>query len=121
MTKKKRKNTVIVQLTPVQRLCLWSSLDLLSFIHKSNLPNVDFSTIDQLCGIFDQLDSDDRALGLELYPREHRICNIALKFACQYLDGQHTNFELPIIPKIDQDLKENEVAIRELHSLFSGS
>lgn len=121
MSKKKRKNTVVVPLTAVQRLCLWSSLDLLSFVHESDLPNVDFSTVDQLCGVFDQLDSDDRTLDFEFYPKEHRICNIALKFACQYLDELHTSFALPILPKIDQELRENEAAIRSLHGIFGGS
>lgn len=104
MCAKKRKNRTIVQLSPDHRTALWVYLDLIAFIRSSHYPNIDDASISFLRDIFDHLDGDPRALGIEMTSRNHRICCIALDFARKYYAGQRDDFVKTIPAEFEKEL-----------------
>lgn len=120
MCAKKRKNKVIIQLSPDERTSLWIYLDLISFVNDSCYPNVDEGSLSFLRDTLNYIDGDPRTLGIEMSSRDHRICCIALTFANRYFEGQRDCFITQIDSDFEQDLLQHQEFLPSLNELFFG-
>lgn len=116
----KRKNRVIVTLTPDQRCALSAAADLLEDLRTESAPAIDYGAVSELRAMFDALEDDNRTLGIELTAKEHRICSIAVRYAFAYLSEEYQYFYLPVMENVDHVLNDSAPLIRELSVLFPG-
>lgn len=120
MSKKKRKNLVPISLDLSQRRALWTSLGLLSCLSLSEHPNVDMNAVSDFVEVLASLDGRESICTFNMTAAGHRICSIAVRYACRFLDGEYGCFIMPIIDQIEIDLLSFSDSVRALDSIFQG-
>lgn len=119
MKRKKIDTIYIVPMSLEHRLALWVSLDLAHFLLNPKEFGIDHNLLFITSDKLQKHDGDDRSIDIEFSRPQLLTAFATLQCACLYLDGIWKHFDTPIMARIDTELKELDITIRNLKNTFS--